>query len=490
MGRPVALAGQASPYIPLQHWTAPFIEHLIQRGVIADPDPLTRPLRRTDVLTALRAVDAASLPRSVGETVTRLMAELDPHGRDPSYRVETYLGVAASTYARREALRQEGNDVVSPLIGLQVHGVFGPVVVASHGLGDRRLREDPDYTGEKTSQFPGRITDAYIALQYRYGQAFFGAIDRSWGPPGVPGLLVSDQPYSFDHFFVRVGSDHARIEALATELNSVRNASGERVRRFWAAHRVFVRPVGWLVASLSQGSLWTGVGRGFELWWLNPLKGSSLTRLDESAPDSVNSLYAGDLRVQLPRRIIVHGSVMLDDLASLFGQSAAPDRIGWTALVDVPINSAAVARGYVTGVSSLTYRSPEGLDQSVERRGVGLGRNFADYTQLTVQVSVLPAPLLVVTPEITLLRQGEGDFRMPFPPLPALDHPFLFEGTVERTWRLGVAAAAQPIRRFSVEGDAGLHFVGNAGHVAGATRTEFVGRVRLTYTFGGELRLP
>ena len=37
---------------------------------------------------------------------------------------------------------------------------------------------------------------------------------------------------------------------------------------------------------------------------------------------------------------------------------------------------------------------------------VGLGRNFADYTQLSLLASVLPLPMLTVTPELTILRQG------------------------------------------------------------------------------------
>jgi len=38
-------AQQASAYLPLDHWTMPYIEHLIAARVMADPTPLTRPLR-------------------------------------------------------------------------------------------------------------------------------------------------------------------------------------------------------------------------------------------------------------------------------------------------------------------------------------------------------------------------------------------------------------------------------------------------------------
>src|SRR5216683_6598955 len=43
---PTLAAQEASPYVPLQHWTMPYAEHLIALGVIPDPTPLTRPLDR------------------------------------------------------------------------------------------------------------------------------------------------------------------------------------------------------------------------------------------------------------------------------------------------------------------------------------------------------------------------------------------------------------------------------------------------------------
>src|SRR2546430_14885689 len=47
-------AQDASPYVPLQHWAMPSVEHLIATGVIVDPTPLTRPLKRGDLVRALR----------------------------------------------------------------------------------------------------------------------------------------------------------------------------------------------------------------------------------------------------------------------------------------------------------------------------------------------------------------------------------------------------------------------------------------------------
>src|SRR5438445_11388466 len=57
-------AQQASPYVSLEDWwVTPYVEHLIRAGVILDPDPLTRPLRRGDVLAALLKADTMRVSR-------------------------------------------------------------------------------------------------------------------------------------------------------------------------------------------------------------------------------------------------------------------------------------------------------------------------------------------------------------------------------------------------------------------------------------------
>ena len=138
---------------------------------------------------------------------------------------------------------------------------------------------------------------------------------------------------------------------------------------------------------------------------------------------------------------------------------------------------------------NLTYRTPS-PPEAVMRSGVGLGRNFSDYDQLTVRGSWYAAPGVLLSPEATLLRQGAGDFRLPYPPVTAYDTtPTFLAGVVQRTLRL--AAAAELARsRYSVSAEAGVHFVRNAGHVTGASESRFVGRIAVTYRLRRESVLP
>jgi hypothetical protein len=140
-------------------------------------------------------------------------------------------------------------------------------------------------------------------------------------------------------------------------------------------------------------------------------------------------------------------------------------------------------------VSNLAYRTPD-RTETVMRRGVGLARDFSDYDQITARASLLVGPGVLVEPEVTWLRQGEGDFRLPYPAVPDYaTTPGFLAGVVERTARLAVSVAADT-RRVGVRGNAGIHLVSNAGHVTGVKDTRFVGALGIEYRFTWSNVLP
>jgi hypothetical protein len=100
----------------------------------------------------------------------------------------------------------------------------------------------------------------------------------------------------------------------------------------------------------------------------------------------------------------------------------------------------------------------------------------------------MAAPLVTVGPELTLVRQGEGDLRQTFPtPGPDLGAtPALHIGVVERTVRLalgGEGALTLGSVNGAISASAALHRVSNLAHVAGVSDTRFVGSVTAQLRF-------
>src|SRR5258706_3826677 len=104
----VASSQEASPYLPLSHWSVPFIEHLIASGRMADPTPLTRPFRTDQVLRALDAVDSTTVTRAEWAVVRQVRRDLTRQERRPTARPDFHSRGAGSSPTRPGPLREAG----------------------------------------------------------------------------------------------------------------------------------------------------------------------------------------------------------------------------------------------------------------------------------------------------------------------------------------------------------------------------------------------
>jgi hypothetical protein len=180
--------------------------------------------------------------------------------------------------------------------------------------------------------------------------------------------------------------------------------------------------------------------------------------------------------------VLLETQVGLDDLQyeDTSGEDRYPNRYAFTLAASGPLARRYAWRAFYTQASSLAFRTIDPFE-NFTTSGVGLGRNFDDQDQITVTVSVPGGTRWLFTPELTLLRQGEGRITDPFPASPeeAGALPTLFIGTVEKTWRaaLGVSGRQGPLE---VQANAGFHHVVNSGNEEGRTVDRFEGRLQAT----------
>ena len=485
-GAPLA-AQDASPYIPLSWWGMPFVEHLIVRGRLVDPTPLTRPLRAADLLRALDAVDSNVVTGADWAAVRRIRADLTRSQRGPSARMDVHAGAAASSHARRDPLREAGPGHGTFSGGAALTLSLGPAVIVSHPYFDTRLKWDPDWYGKQDRIIAGKASEAYISAQFRFGELFFGILDRNWGPSVVQGLLLSDSPYGPDHLSITLGTNGVRLDGIATQLNSLTDSAGLVHNRYMIVHRLWVHPPGRWTFDVWEGSVLAGVGRQLEPWYLNLVNVGYITQVNTNA--NVNSFLGFD--VQRKDAVTVFAQGMLDDI-QIDKKSAAdqkPSSYGLTlgAQGALPRFNGTWAAFY-TRVTNLTYRNEDNF-QTPLYFGLGTGRNFYDHDQATLRASFMASSVLLA-PEVTFLRQGEGDLHLPHPTVSAYPStPTIFAGIVTRTLRLAVAGHVAH-GRWVLSGDGGVHLISNAGHVTGASRTRWVGTVALEWRTKKEGRIP
>jgi hypothetical protein len=129
-------------------------------------------------------------------------------------------------------------------------------------------------------------------------------------------------------------------------------------------------------------------------------------------------------------------------------------------------------------VSNLAYNN-KNPDERYEVFGVSLGRGFSDYDETKLGLDLALIPRTPIRLFVAHRRQGEGSYNLPFPtPADYAATPEIFSGVIMGVTRVGVSGGTR-WRDFEASGDVGLNRVTNDGHVSGANRKGFEGRVKI-----------
>ena len=91
----------ANARLTLQHWAVPFLEHLVDRGVMTDPSPLLRPWRVGAVAEALLEADTTRMNSAERATRRRILGTLQQKSSEQGFVVGGDASLIASTNQRR-----------------------------------------------------------------------------------------------------------------------------------------------------------------------------------------------------------------------------------------------------------------------------------------------------------------------------------------------------------------------------------------------------
>ena len=135
---------------------------------------------------------------------------------------------------------------------------------------DNRLNHDPEFSGRKDRRISGRTEDAYIGGEWKYAEAAFGRVSRSWGPIGFSGLQLGNDAYTYDHLYSRLGTDRIHISTVLARLENYVVEPGVETSRYFSTHRLGIHRGGFELG-VSESYLYSGVRRGLEFSLVNPL---------------------------------------------------------------------------------------------------------------------------------------------------------------------------------------------------------------------------
>jgi hypothetical protein len=476
---------QTSPYLPVDDPRLPLLEHFIARGDVEDPSPMIRPFRLSDAVRVLAAADSA--PAAPGGAVIHrlhesLAADLVP--AEAWWGVEVRAGGTAYTQKRRDLLHLGGAKDWNWYAEARLSAVFGPFVAVTRPAAEPRLIGDPDWPNTTQENVTGRLIEGYLGAQVKFAAITYGQLDRNWGPVGYWGIPLSDYGYQRQGLALSLGTGDVRLDAIASQLRSEFDSTGQRVNRYLFVHRLAARLSRRFLLAVWEASILQGVGRTLETPFANPLSVSVLANTFGINEEGNNVMIGTDLHWRIAGRTTVEAQLALDDFQ--FNQrSLTPDRWGLTVAAFGPLGPRYGWRALYTQTSSLAFRTANAFENFVDA-GVGTGHNFTDMDLLAVSASIPVATGFLLSPNLAFQRQGAGRINDPFPERNAqgaIDVPALFIGTVEHTYHVGLGISGR-YGPLDVTADAGFHHVTNDQNQPGVTADRFVGRIQATIGWG------
>lgn len=479
-------SSDASRFLPLDHWAYFYIEQLQARGYFDVLNPLVRPYRRVDVARGLREIAVRRIREPERTWIELLRDEFSGEvfrgsgGSDRDYRVglEALTGVRAANQDRFDPLRPIGDGSLWPYGQLGVWLEAGPVAAVTRVRSDAWFPDDPD--GEDVGRrLEARSEEAYLAVQLPVVSFHLGRMARSWGPPGAPGLMISDNPATYSGLGFELAAGPVHWHSLLAELDTLGPA-----RRWLGAHRVDLRPSADVVFSFGEAILYAAPDAGLSPRFLNPL-GFFFFDHDNAPKDFQMNLML-DFQVWFRKPgFVLFAEGLIDDLdvnPPEGAASAEPAQYALHAGVRLPAlgQRLALSASY-TLASAFVYRTLGHVDD-YRFLGRGLGENFADFDRFRLRLDLHTGLRgLTLSPTAALQRQGEGDIRAPldFTRGEWRQQPSLFLGVKETTFRIALAGRYQPTPFVWFAWDAGENFVSDADHVEGRDESEFAATAEL-----------
>jgi hypothetical protein len=199
------------------------------------------------------------------------------------------------------------------------------VLFANRIIFDQNYKHDPKYAGDLSESdhwLYGRVNDAYMQLSYHNIGLFVGRMQRNWGPINELGLILSSQPYTYDHFVFNYQYHNIRFSLLFARLEDMQAQEREsktdtlittieNARKYLVGHRFDFMFSNNFQIALSEMATYGGEGRDFEFAFINPM--NFYYGIQRNDQKQMNGFWALDLFYKPLKKLSLYGQVLIDD---------------------------------------------------------------------------------------------------------------------------------------------------------------------------------
>lgn len=335
--------------------------------------------------------------------------------------------------------------------------------------------DDPLYPGDTGEWIYGRLQDAFANVTFGSFDLFLGRTDRNWGMPGSPSMILSNNPYSYDHAQFSYRAGKIKFSMLVSRLEDLQGLNVQsdfpdslfHARKYLTTHRIDLALSKRLQLGFTELAMYGGPGRDFEFSYLNPM--SYFYLVQRNTGQEISGLWAIDFFYAPAKQWNVFAQVLLDDIIlnndDPGERDRNPDRLG----IQLRVSQAdRLLQGLQTGLEytrlgNRTYQAFRTWE-NFQTREKGLGYPAASVERLSVFANYFDLFPAII--KVTAAYQRSGDARLTdvFRGGKAPKFPV---GVVETTWQAEarIRYLLNPWSQLTAR--VGVERIKNFGHVAG-----------------------
>lgn len=182
---------------------------------------------------------------------------------------------------------------------------------------DKRYQYDSLYPAHRKRDVRGRIGEAFLQVDWKYGFFRLGRLNRNWGPFADRSLVLSSNPYSYDALEWQLHSSLFEFRHLFApfhyeRLNHRDTDDNSNVNRFFTAHSLNLMLGKWVTLGITESVLFTRKSDFPDLQYINPFSIYTVVNTNQEGKGNLMLSFQWNIH-PLTEDISFRGQVAFDD---------------------------------------------------------------------------------------------------------------------------------------------------------------------------------
>ena len=291
---------------------------------------------------------------------------------------------------------------------------------------DQKFKYDKDFHGDAGEWLMGYFNSSYMSVQNKGIEVFAGRMSRNFGSLNDYGLILSNNPYAFDHYGISATGKKLKYSFYTTRLNDMKAIDlqgllipiGDRVNsnRFWGIQRLDYKVNEQLQMAFSEATVYGGPDQQFVAAYLNPTHFFYAAQRNQGA--QLNAFWQINVFYKPAQGLGFYLDLFADDLIvnnepGIDDRAVHPDRLGLMLKGSYANKTNTLQSLRYVRIWNETYTSYRTFENyTYFKKGMGYPTNSFEGLKYSVSnFSLLP---LFIEGGVELWRQGDRDLVDPF----------------------------------------------------------------------------